>query len=304
MKLDDDDDDNDYGQRPSSSRNPNKRPPVTYGHSSGSQKRIAIDDDGDLQSNSQQHEPIVIRAKTAGADIPIPREDFERLVKNVVRLAIFTSHSDSALKRDDIRAALDNHAKLFDKVFQEAQNRLRDIFGMELVELTSKGRLGHGGEKGTKSYILVNKLPLELVQSSAVDWEPEAERTGLLMVILSLIMVRQGAIYESALLLQLRQLGLLEATSTFGDFRKELDQLIKKRYIESSKLEMVDDSGEKRETELRWGSRSRAEIPERNVVQFILEVFGAEAPLGLEASILKASGIEKKKDKEPERQQL
>lgn len=50
---------------------------------------------------------------------------------------------------------------------------------------------------GSKAYILRNTLPLELVSSGIVDWEDDLEDMGLLMVVLSLIMVRQGAIYES-----------------------------------------------------------------------------------------------------------
>ena len=38
---------------------------------------------------------------------------------------------------------------------------------------------------------------MELISGGLVDWEDELEDMGLLMVVLSLIMVRQGAIYES-----------------------------------------------------------------------------------------------------------
>jgi len=33
----------------------------------------------------------------------IPADDMERLIKDVVRLAIFTAHSESPLKREDIK---------------------------------------------------------------------------------------------------------------------------------------------------------------------------------------------------------
>lgn len=41
------------------------------------------------------------------------------------------------------------HTKLYDTVFDKAQERLRDVFGMEMAELTSKGRSGKNEEKGT-----------------------------------------------------------------------------------------------------------------------------------------------------------
>lgn len=65
--------------------------------------------------------------------------------------------------------------------------------------------------------------------------------------------------------------------------------LIRKRYLEKYKLDHMDDSGEKAEYEYRWGSRARLEIPEDNMVKFIQEVFGREAPPGLEVAIRKAS---------------
>lgn len=40
------------------------------------------------------------------------------------------------------------HARLYDTVFERAQERLRKVFGMEMTELTTKGRSGKNDEKG------------------------------------------------------------------------------------------------------------------------------------------------------------
>lgn len=45
---------------------------------------------------------------------------------------------------------------MFDAIFQKAQDRLRDVFGMELVELTTKGRSGNNAEKGMFDRSLFN----------------------------------------------------------------------------------------------------------------------------------------------------
>lgn len=97
----------------------------------------------------------------------------------------------------------------------------------------------------------------------------------------------------------LRRLSLHEDASNFGDISKKLDELIKKRYLDRFKLEHMDDSGEKAEMEYRWGARARVEVPEENMVKFIQEVFGREAPLNLEKTIKKAAGMKNAKDKEP-----
>ncbi|ORZ05519.1 MAGE family-domain-containing protein [Lobosporangium transversale] len=281
------DDDENYTSKAS-----NKRGASTNGQSSGSLKRTMRDDDSDQDSDHQASASSRSAGLRNGADIP--PEDFERLVKDVVRLAIFTSHSEQALKREDIKNVLNDHTRLFDVVIQKAQERLRDVFGMEMVELSTKGRTKNANEKGTKTYMLKNILPVDLITADVIDWGQELEDIGLLMVILSLIMVRQGAIYESALMSHFRRLLLLEDNSPFGDIHKKLDILIRKRYLEKFKLEHMDDSGEKVEMEYRWGARARIEVPEMNVVKFIQEVFGREAPLELESSIMKAAGIKAK----------
>ncbi|KAF9111065.1 hypothetical protein BGX27_005464 [Mortierella sp. AM989] len=280
------DDDDNYGSKSggSSQRNYGKRnaPSSNQASSSSSQKRV-IRDDSDQDSDSYTATAPIRQTITGTKAADIPPEDFERLVKDVVRLAIFTSHSEQPLRRDDIKNVLSDHSRLYDTVFKKAQERLRDIFGMEMVELKTKGRNGQASEKGAKSYMLRNILPVELLSGAVVDWEADLADMGLLMVILSLIMVREGVIFESALMSHLRRLSLLEDDSPFGDIQKKLDVLIKKRYLDRFKLDHMDESGEKAEAEYRWGARTRVEVPEENVVKFIQEVFGREAPLGLEA---------------------
>ncbi|KAG0288313.1 Melanoma-associated antigen D2 [Linnemannia gamsii] len=246
-----------------------------------------VDDD---DSDQDDHAPKTIRQTTVGTKVlDVLPEDFERFVKDAVRLAVFSSHSEAgAVKRDDIKALLGVHTKLYDTVFDKAQERLRNVFGMEMAELTTKGRSGKNEEKGTKTYILRSTLPSDLLASESLDWDDQLEDQGLLMVILSLIMVREGVIYESHLKQHFRRLMLMDEG---GDIDKKMDMFLKKRYLERSKLEHLDESGEKIEMEVRWGARARAEIPEENVVQFIEEIFGPEAPKTLRESIVKASNL-------------
>lgn len=62
-----------------------------------------VDDD---YSDQDDHAPKTIRVTTVGSKVhDILPEDFERFVKDTVRLAIFSSHSEAAtVKRDDIKA--------------------------------------------------------------------------------------------------------------------------------------------------------------------------------------------------------
>ncbi|KAG0377444.1 hypothetical protein BGX24_006091 [Mortierella sp. AD032] len=282
------DDEDDYGSRGSSQRNNGKRGAPSSSQGSGSQKRAMRDDD---DSDQEDHAPTPIRQTTVGVKtLDVLPTDFERFVKDVVRLAIFSSHSEAAtVKRDDIKSILGNHTKVYDAVFVSAQERLRNVFGMEMAELTTRGRSGKNEEKGTKTYILRSVLPLDLLGNEAVDWEDQLEDQGLLMVILSLIMVREGVIFESHLKQHFRRMKLMEEE---GEMEKKMDMFMKKRYLEKAKMEHMDDTGDKVEMEVRWGARARAEIPEENVVRFIEEVFGEGAPPKLRDSIIKASNIQ------------
>lgn len=96
------DDDDDYGATTSSSsqRPNNKR--TAPSSSSGPHKRVLrvdIDDDDDQDAGTRAS----TAKRPASKIVDIPPEDFERLVKDIVRLAIFSSHSEQPLRRDDIR---------------------------------------------------------------------------------------------------------------------------------------------------------------------------------------------------------
>lgn len=95
-------DDESYGGSSSSQRN--KRPAPSQ--SSGSQKRAMREDDSDQGSDIHvpaSKQPATTSVRGIAAVSEIPADDMERLIKDVVRLAIFTAHSESPLKREDIK---------------------------------------------------------------------------------------------------------------------------------------------------------------------------------------------------------
>jgi melanoma-associated antigen len=78
-------------------------------------------------------------------------------VKEFVRLAIFSENSRDFLTRDNIvKYALNGYHGLFKQVFNEAQEILRKVFALEMVEtstrVTTKG--GIDGTTGNKKFIL------------------------------------------------------------------------------------------------------------------------------------------------------
>lgn len=82
----------------------------------GSQKRVIRN-----ESDEETYAPAPIRRNTANNNSVSlldnimdenARDEIERKIKDVVRLAVFTSHSDSSLKREDIKSGKGIHHAL------------------------------------------------------------------------------------------------------------------------------------------------------------------------------------------------
>ncbi|KAJ3321370.1 hypothetical protein HDV06_004355 [Boothiomyces sp. JEL0866] len=112
----------------------------------------------------------------------------DRLVKNLVRLAIYTENKRIPLTRDEItKKVLHDKSKAFLVVFQRAQARLKDIFGVELVQIASREKKKQGQTKISKSYILRSILKNK-ERAEFIEWDKEeTEKMNLLFIILCLL---------------------------------------------------------------------------------------------------------------------
>ncbi|KAF8814581.1 MAGE-domain-containing protein [Phlegmacium glaucopus] len=113
--------------------------------------------------------------------------ELTRRANDLVRLALFTEHKRTVLRRDEInKKVMGTNTRAFNHVFELAQQKLRDTFGMELAELSSRAglerenndeeeneaRKATGVRKkasatGTKTYILRSSLDPILVEHAA-----------------------------------------------------------------------------------------------------------------------------------------
>lgn len=67
-------------------------------------------------------------------------KDTERMARDLVRLALSAGAKRQLLRRDEINKVLCDHRRSFSDVFRRAQEYLRSIFGMELVQTTLRKR--------------------------------------------------------------------------------------------------------------------------------------------------------------------
>lgn len=67
-----------------------------------------------------------------------------------MRYALACEYSRTPLRRTDIGAKVlpSNASRSFKPVFEEAQNQLRDVFGMEMVELPAREKVGIMAKRG------------------------------------------------------------------------------------------------------------------------------------------------------------
>ncbi|KZT58003.1 MAGE-domain-containing protein [Calocera cornea HHB12733] len=110
----------------------------------------------------------------------------DKMIADLVRLALFTEYKHTPLRRDDInKKVLVNNTRSFRTVFAGAEKILKDTFGMELVPLQTAGHrdrlvleeVADGEDTGVvkkkitaagpRSWILRNCLPEPIIRAAA-----------------------------------------------------------------------------------------------------------------------------------------
>merc|ERR1712137_1168824 len=141
----------------------------------------------------------------------------ERLVGSLMRLVLFSDLQKQTVTKRDITTKVmleyANKRHLTNEVIAEAQKRFQLLFGFEWKELPKAVIQKKGGikkktfDKKGKSgkFILVNKLA---DTDQLLDWTEQAPSMGLLMVLLSIIHLNDGAIEQEPLFQLLSNLGL------------------------------------------------------------------------------------------------
>jgi hypothetical protein len=74
------------------------------------------------------------------------------MAKKLVRLALACEYQRRTIRRADISdKVLGTNGRKFKDVFSQAQGHLRDVFGMEMVELPVKEKVTLAQRRGEKS---------------------------------------------------------------------------------------------------------------------------------------------------------
>lgn len=118
-----------------------------------------------------------------------------------MRLAICKERKRAILTREALNKDVlkDAPRGSFVPIFEEAQEKLREVFGMEMVELPSKdkgtGAAKKAAAKSTKQYVLRSTLDPKKM-SKVLAWKKELPSMSVLYVILALIMMSNDVLTE------------------------------------------------------------------------------------------------------------
>ncbi|KAI9594706.1 MAGE family-domain-containing protein [Syncephalis fuscata] len=251
---------------------------------------------------SQTHTPVRVSAAERAAS-RLTEEELERKVKDFVRLALCSERRRVPLKRGDIsEKVLMEHSRAFQLIYERAQIQLREVFGMELIELPTKEKSHKIGVSASRravvnrektssnTFILRSILPKELRRENLIDWREDTAFYGFTLTVLSLIYVNERRLTEDQLRPLLKRLGVTDRTHPqLESLDAALLRMSKIKYLDRLVIG-PDSQAEPSAIEYRWGPRAKVEVAEEELIDFITEIFGEQAPAGLAESAKRASG--------------
>ncbi|XP_019626418.1 PREDICTED: non-structural maintenance of chromosomes element 3 homolog [Branchiostoma belcheri] len=224
------------------------------------------DEDSDMETDppTQASQTTLTQAQRAAESLS--RQEIERKVNEVVQFFLIMEQKKAAVKRADItKHILKEHSKVFPVVLEKAKKKLREVFGVSVEELEGKD----------KRYILVNLVDTPDGQDH-LNMLDEGPKSGLLLVVLSLIFMKGNVIQDTLLWHTLKRLGIQENQphEVLGDVKSLLTkEFTRQLYLEYKRVPQSDPPS----FEFRWGPRAHKETTKRRVLQFVSKMYGSES---------------------------
>eukprot|EP01080_Neovahlkampfia_damariscottae_P011704 gene11704-4938_t len=232
-------------------------------------KKSVEDDDEEFVTSTQK-------------DSGITSEEKKALISNLIRLFIIKDSKKLPVTKKDIGTYVMTGKKrgVFKDVLSEAKNKLKNIFGFDVVEVVK-------AEQDDSDVAKIHSSNLKAKQSSNTCWilkiskfenekEDEIEyrneqlildeskpKYGLIMVIVSLIMINDAPLEEEFLWRDLKKLGIDRKKEhiIFGNPEKLIEQFVKELYLLKVTNPGTIESGPS--VTYKTGTRITTEIPQK-----------------------------------------
>jgi len=208
-------------------------------------------------------------------------------------MILFSDRHKQPIKREDIKKTLKEFSskKFKDDIMRRASQLLKDIFGFQLIDISTKSSSKTTNSRTSShsksieknqppSYILHNCVERKgdlwkqyVLEGSHVHSSEQAS-IGLLMLILCFIHLNEAVIEHTMLYDQLKWVGLKEKEKdeVFGDWEKLIDKFVKQSYLKRTRIPNRDD----KTFEYRMGPRALIEIDENKISQFVNKIFATQ----------------------------
>ncbi|KAK4634736.1 hypothetical protein CLAFUW4_00346 [Fulvia fulva] len=214
----------------------------------------------------------------------------EDMAKKLVRLALACEFQRKPLRRGDIsEKVLGAHGRQFKAVFAQTQAHLREVFGMELVELPAKEKItlqqrraaakSQSQSKGATSWIVTSILPSEfrdpaiMSPPAAPTIAEESKYVAVYTMLVAIIMLNGGSLPDAKMERNLKKLQIGDNTpiSEYDKTEKLMKRLEKDGYI----VRVKENTGTG-EDDIYWivGSRGKVEVGTDAVRGLASAVFG------------------------------
>ncbi|KUI64918.1 Non-structural maintenance of chromosome element 3 [Cytospora mali] len=215
------------------------------------------------------------------------------LIKKLVRYAMACDFNRVAIRRDGIKEkVLGDQGRAFRRVFEGAQQTLRSLFGMQMVELPVRDKVTKE-EKPAKSqsksvnsnaYVLVSVLPDAyrtskiIAPSKILSDDDEAAFVAFYTMIISLIRINGGELSDPKLKRYLRRLNA--ETNSFHSTKTEdtLAKLQRQGYlVKNIDKDARQHSDEQEATTWLVGPRGKVEVSDEAIAGLVRAVWGEQS---------------------------
>ncbi|KYQ94139.1 hypothetical protein DLAC_04425 [Tieghemostelium lacteum] len=234
---------------------------------------------------------------TQQATKKITDEEHEKCINDFVRYILFVDRKKTPISRTDITSKLPtmqfkDKKLVIDSIFKEGIEKLRDIFGYEMVATNTpqgSGKSVTGKKAKVKAvipqYMLKNTIDRQILDEiDLIDppndrhVETETQRRGLLFLVQSIIIIEGGILDSEQLEQKMERVGFEPGKNhpVFGqDLEKELERMVREGFINRKK-----DTKEGKNIKIYTiGARTLLETSKKKILESVQNISGEIDPM-------------------------
>ncbi|NXL86236.1 NSE3 protein, partial [Alectura lathami] len=182
------------------------------------------------------------------------QDEINRKVTEMVQFVLVKDQKKIPIKRVDIlKKVIREYKDVYMEIFSRAGRILREVFGMQLVEIDTKHHV----------YILTSSLPR--AEGENLKQDIQTAKLGLL-IDPTLTFSLPGALWEF-----LRRLRVQpgEKHEVFGDVKKLVtEEFVRQKYLEITPIPLTEPP----EFKFQWGLRAAKETSKKDMLSFVAKM--------------------------------